>query len=357
MMQTIAIFVAAYRELSARRLFWLAIGITVVAVGLLACLGINDTGVSFLTWTLESAIFNTSTMSPETFYKKLFVSLGVEWWLGLISTLLALVTTCGIIPDLVAPGSVDLLLAKPISRSRLFLTKYASGLLFAALQVFVFSAASFVVIGLRGGAWEVSLFAAVPIVTFFYSLLFCICALVGVVTGSSVASLILTLLAWSVIFTVSFAETIVNGGRLANETEASSIEELLASTDDPPDEEEREELMTDLADSKDQQPTWDKVHWWLFGIKTCLPKTTDTLGLLDRWLIVPATLPQRDGGTPSEAERAFEFGSRRVHGKSLPEVVRGVQRSQSLWWVLGTSGIIEAGILALATFIFVRKDY
>lgn len=355
MIQTIAIFIAAYRELSARRLFWLAISITLLIVGLFACLGINESGVTFLAWTLESPFFNTTTTSPETFYKQLFVRLGIEWWLGLISTLLALVTTCGIVPDLVAPGSIDLLLAKPIPRTRLFLTKYATGLLFAALQMLLFSTASFVVIGLRGGAWEPSLFIAVPIVTFFYSLLFSVCALVGVITRSSVASLILTLLAWAVIFTLNFAETIVNGGRIANQMEGQMIEAALANSQDPPDEETREELTTDLAEVKAHEPGWKTAHFWLYSVKSCLPKTTDTLALLDRWLIDSASMPARDASSTESVQEGF--GSRRVRGTSIGTAVREQQRSQSIWWVLGTSALFEAVVLALATLIFARRDY
>ena len=355
MMQTIAIFVAAYRELSARRLFWLALAITLVVVALFACLGINETGVSFLGRTFENPVFNTVTTSPETFYKQLFVTLGVEWWLGLISTLLALVTTCGIVPDLVAPGSIDLLLAKPISRARLFLTKYATGLLFAALQVFVFSAASFVVIGIRGGAWELSLFTAVPIVTIFYSVLFSICALVGVITRSSVASLILTLLAWAVIFTLNFSESMVSGGRIANDLEGKAIEAALANTENPPDEEASEELLSDLERVKEHAPNWKSVHQWLYATKTCLPKTTDTLGLLDRWLIDSSAMPERAEESTRGLRRSF--GSRRVKGSSLDKAIRDEQDSHSVWWVLGTSLLFEACVLALATLIFSRRDY
>jgi hypothetical protein len=45
------------------------------------------------------------------------------------------------------------------------------------LQVLVFSTASFLVIGLRGGSWEPGLFLAVPIVTLMFSYLFSVCVL------------------------------------------------------------------------------------------------------------------------------------------------------------------------------------
>src|SRR5258705_12779130 len=84
-----------------------------------------------------------------------------------------------IFPDFTAGGSVDLYLSRPISRLRLFLTKYATGLLFVALQVAVFASACFLVIGIRGGAWEPRIFLSIPLVVLVFSLLFCICVLLG----------------------------------------------------------------------------------------------------------------------------------------------------------------------------------
>ncbi|MFM7479750.1 MAG: ABC transporter permease [Planctomycetota bacterium] len=360
MTQTMAIFLSAYRELSARRLFWLALVINVLVVALFASLGINEQGISFFGWTFDSPFYNSTTTSPETFYKSLFVALGVDWWLGLIATLLALVTTCGIIPDLVAPGSIDLLLAKPIGRARLFLTKYATGLLFAALQVCVFSLASFAAIGLRGGVWEWGLFLAVPIVTFFYSLLYCICALVGMLTKSSVASLILTLLAWTVIFSVNLSESIVVAGRIANSLETAAIEKELAAgvTQDgsePLAEDDLEALRTDLQKAKDNRTDWDRAYFWFHGIKSFVPKTGDTLELLDRWLLASASMPTRDPDSERGPQRAF--GPRRVKRGEYERALKDEERSRSIAWVLGTSAAFEAGILLLATVVFVRRDY
>lgn len=360
MIQTGAIFLSAYRELRARRLFWLGLLINVLVVGLFASIGVNPEGISFLGWTFDSPIFNTNLISPETFAKLLFVNLGVDWWLGLIATLLALVTTCGVIPDLVAPGSIDLLLAKPIGRARLFLTKYATGLLFAALQVSVFSMASFVAIGLRGGAWEWGLFLAVPLVTFFYSLLYCICALVGVLTKSSVASLILTLLAWTVIFAINMAETIVVSGRIANSLETAAIERDLArgSDDDggePFSEGELESLKEDLAKAQGYRVDWDRAYFWFHGVESCVPKTSDTLDLLNRWLLESASMPLRNPDSQRGPQQAF--GPRRVRRAEYEQALRDDDRSRSVFWILGTSAAFEAGILALATLVFVRRDY
>lgn len=355
MIQTVAILVAAYRELSARRLFWLALGLTLLIVALFASLGISETGVTFWGWTFQSPMFNTQTTSPETFYKLLFVYLGVDWWLGLLATILALLTTCGIIPDLVAPGSVDLLLARPISRQRLFLTKYCSGLLFAGLQVLVFTIASFVVIGLRGGSWEWGLFVAVPIVTFFYSLLFSICALVGVLTRSSVASLILTALAWAAISAVNLAESIVNMGRIGNSLEIAAVEKKISEPEDPLDEDEKAQLATRIESLRADQPTWNTAQWWLFAVKTCLPKTDDTLDVMQRVLLDSASMPKGPDGNSRGPRRVI--GPRSVDRSDFEKAVKEDEDSRSAWWILGTSLGFEGVLLWLATWLFVRRDY
>ena len=150
--QTWAIVVAAYRELNARKLFWLSLVLSGVIVAAIAGLGLDEDGISVFGWTFESPFFNSSVVPPATFYKLLFTNLGVEWWLGLGSTVLALVSTAGIVPDLVSGGAIDMMLSRPIGRGRLFLTKWMTGLLFTSLQVFVFTGACFLVIGLRGGS-------------------------------------------------------------------------------------------------------------------------------------------------------------------------------------------------------------
>ena len=213
--QTLALLAAAYRELNARKLFWVTMGINLLVVALFASLGINERGVSFLVWTFDADFFNTKIISPELFYKWQFVIWGIPWWLSWIATILGLVTTAGMIPDLITAGSIDTLLSKPIGRVRLFLTKYVSGLLFLALQVLVFTTGCFLVIWIRGGAIEPRLFLAVPIVVLFFSYLFAFCAFVGMVTRSTMAALLLTILFWFLVFLVNAADDIVLAQREA----------------------------------------------------------------------------------------------------------------------------------------------
>ena len=106
---------------------------------------------------------STPGSSPsEIFYKLVFSNYGVGFWLNWLAMVLALISTAGIIPDLIAGGSVDLYLCKPISRLRLFLTKYAHRPALRHAPGLLFSAACFLLIRASAAASGFHLFLAVP---------------------------------------------------------------------------------------------------------------------------------------------------------------------------------------------------
>ena len=206
MNQTAAIFLDAYRRLNANKLFWLTLAISGLVVIAFACVGINDQGIKLLFWQFDNSSFNSKVLPPADFYKLMFVSGGIGFWLSWLATILALISTAGVFPDLISNGAIDLFVCRPLSRLRLFATEYAAGLLFVTLQVSVFTLASFLVIGVRGGAWDPGLFVAVPVMVCFFSYLFAVCVLLGILTRSTVAALLLTLLFWFLIYAVGAAE-------------------------------------------------------------------------------------------------------------------------------------------------------
>ena len=156
--QTVAMFVDAYRELAAGKLFWITLVLSTIVAAAFAAVGIDEKGMTALWFRLDFIPVNSETFPPDLLYKFLFFQLGMNVWLAWIATILGLVTTAGIIPSLVSSGVIDSMVAKPISRTRLFLTRYATGLLFAALQVGLFTTAAFLVLGIRGGEWMPAVF-------------------------------------------------------------------------------------------------------------------------------------------------------------------------------------------------------
>lgn len=335
--QTWAIFYDAYRSVNAKRLFWIVLILSGMVVATFALLGIDAKGLVLAGWHVPLPVPVTSAdIPPGDFYKGLFAKLGIRYWLAWIATILALISTAGIFPDLIASGAIDLVVSKPIGRLRLFITQYLAGLLFVTLQVGVFSVASFLVIGLRGGVWEPGLFVAVPIVVCLFSYLFSVCVLVGIVTRSTVAALLLTMLFWVALGSLAWAE---NGLLLFRTMEKHQVtwaemqgEPALPSAgpaDGP-------------GNEANGNGTLARFHAALFAMRTALPKTEETLNVLERSLAELAHLPPEEPLSRQDAA-AREFEAE----------IRG----RSAGWSIGTSLGFECIVLALAAFLFCRRDF
>jgi ABC-type transport system involved in multi-copper enzyme maturation permease subunit len=357
MTQTWAIFLEAYRSLNSKKLFWLVLILSGLVVASFAGVGINEHGLKILVWQFDSDLFNSKQIPADQFYKGMFVQIGIGIWLAWLATILALISTAGIFPDLMSSGSIDLFVSKPISRLRLFLTEYAAGLLFAALQVTIFSAACFLVLGLRGGVWEPGLFLAVPLVVCFFSYLFSVCVLAGVVTRSTVAALLLTLLFWFGIWAVGTTESTllmfktmrqqgVDFAAVQAEQHAGAtitVKTRPSATEAPPND---QQMASANKPSPEGSTALDVAHRIVYGIKTVLPKTSDTIELLERALVKLARLPQKPpSGPQTQRMQAAQ--------QELIDILRG----RSIAWVLGTSLGFEAVVLFGAAWIFCRRDY
>ena len=298
MTQTLALFMDAYRLLNARKIFWITLVLSLLVVSSFALVGIDDEGISIAWWDLGIPEINTGAggYTKAWFYKTMFTSLGINIWLTWVATILGLVTTASIFPEFVTAGSIDIILSKPIGRFRLFLTKYTTGLLFVILQVSVFTGASFLVIGLRGGVWEPGLFIAIPLVVLFFSYLFSVCAVLGIITRSTIASLLLTILFWFMLFIVQSAEQslmvfdmLVQQRVTAYEDAVERTRQRLETVEDPDDMErwgflhetleKREVSLAAAQGSSDNLETW---HNGLLGVMTVLPKTGETIQLEKR---------------------------------------------------------------------------
>ena len=364
MIQTLALLNAAYRELNARKLFWVTMALSLLIVGVFAILGINERGITILWWEFESEFFNTFFFPREVFYKVLFANFGVNWWLAWLATMLALVSTASIVPDMISDGAIDNLLSKPIGRSRLFLTRYCTGLLFVTVQVSVFSIASFLLVGIRGGAWEPWFLIAIPLVVIFFSYLYCVCAFIGLITRSTIVSLLVTLLFWFAIFGVHAGEEITHAGKIAYGIDLELVEADLAEAvemDDPI--EVTEPLAEVVASARGSYGTWSSFHTWFFAVKTVLPKTTETIDLLDRTLRKNAGLniipPEPDEGRRRRGPRSGNiFGTNsRISQRDIEERQQDLVDSRSISWVIGSSLLFEVLLLAFCCWRFSRRDF
>lgn len=401
--QTGAIFLEAYRELNARKLFWVVLSLSGLVVLAMGSVGIDESGITLLGYEILPGVITTAQVPRDAFYKFLFVSVGVPVWLTWAATILALVSTAGVIPDMLQAGAIDVVLSKPISRVRLYVTKYFSALLFAGLQVVVFSAASFLVIGLRGESWEWKVFLAVPLVLCFYSYIYCVCALVGLLTRSTMTALLAAIGFWMLVFashateqaflavkatteirvTALAADVKARQERLAEREEAAARGEPAAGEGrangkgvmgtivqalKPAENLEREREAVERAQERLEKARAtlrkrQKGHAIAMGVKSVLPKTSETMQILQRELLSLSELAaitqagddpvvvhvQEDG----EDEELAALGDQRGTQDAVTRVMRG----RSVWWIIGTSLLFEALVVGASARVFSRRDF
>ena len=372
--QTLAILHDAYRELNAKKLFWVVLLISGIVVLVFAAVGVKDDRLTLL-W------FDTPMLIPITpgeFYRRMFVKLGITYWLTFGATILAIISTASTFPDFITGGSIDLYLSKPISRLRLFATKLVAGLLFVTLQVFVFAAASFLVIGLRGKVWEPGIFLAVPLVLCFFSYLYAFLVLFGILTRSTLAAVLLTVLVWFTLSVFHYSEQgllvfIKAGEREAvmREKRIQWLDGRLAYFDKQPEEERAgsENVITSFREQRDQLVeergsttlrNMQFFHKIAYGVMTVLPKTTETVEVMTRRLLADfqrehADLLEEDVDEPPDVTSP-KVRRRNIIRPAVRQVEEATGR-RSLTWIIGTSLAFEAGVLAVAAWVFCRRDY
>jgi ABC-type transport system involved in multi-copper enzyme maturation permease subunit len=120
------------------------------------------------------------------------VNVGAAW----VVVLLGIVVTAYLIPSMLRKGAVDLLLVRPMHRVRLLAYKYASGVIFVFVHVGIMVGAVWLVLGLRSGVWKPGLLLSVPVITFFFAILYAVSALNGVVSRSAVTAIFVTCIVW-----------------------------------------------------------------------------------------------------------------------------------------------------------------
>ena len=368
--QTLAIFLDAYRDLNARKLFWVTLILTAVFVGAFALLGVNDKGLKIVAWQIEMprqvAMYG---------YKYTFRLVILSIWLTWAATILALISTAGIFPDLITGGSIDLYLSKPLGRARLFATKYLAGLAFVTLQVVVVTVGGFLIMGLRGHEWIPKLFLSIPIVICLFSYLFAICVFFGVLTRSTIAALLVTIVAWFLLASVDWSEQWVLAGHRAFQSQTDSLDAQLARepVTTHPAEEESPGNSPDFngrGSLRQRAETARELAMWsgrfqriLYGIKTVTPKTTDTSDLLNRYVFTEEEVEQSLNPPP---QREGSPWRRRQNGGQAADdqaTVAGAKTAtlelynRSPTWVIGTSLLFELVVVTLAGWMFVRRDY
>ena len=146
------------------------------------------------------------------FFDKFVMSIGL---------LIAIVVTANLIPETFDPGSLNLLLSKPISRSGLLLAKFAGGCAFTTILATYLLVGMYGWLGLRLGVWENSILYSVPLYLLVFAIYYSVSAVSGIRFRSAILSVVFTAVFWGLCFMVGTVYYWLNN-RMEN-TEISRI--------------------------------------------------------------------------------------------------------------------------------------
>lgn len=327
-MQVWALIVDSFREALDRRIFWVMLGLSAVVAAAMACVGLDENGASFLfgaweftwqemsRWTTDPHAAPAVVDLPPEALRDLrhaatvgiVVTLAdlVVGWVGII---LAIIATAGFFPSFLDGGAIDVVLSKPISRPVLFAAKYVGSMAFVLFQAAWFVGLTFLVTGLRWNMWLPGYLLTIPLMVLLFSYLYCITALVGVKTRSTVAAILITIGAWFVFFGIqAFADAT--------------------------------EIFPALRDNRTISAVARGARW-------VVPKTSDITYLATRYSGGGSTAALVPPGETEEERDLIDRGAK----------LEDEKLKMNPWGSIGSSLAFEAILIGWAVFAFSRKDF
>ncbi len=131
-----------------------------------------------------------------------------DWIVGGFGTaiimFLSTIMTASFLPTMLSKGTVDLLLAKPVHRTSLFLYKFIGGLLFMFLNTAIIMGGIWLALGAQTGIWTNSLLLCIPIYTFQFAIFYSVSAFAAVFTRSAIVAILVSVMLWVLLFAVGW---------------------------------------------------------------------------------------------------------------------------------------------------------
>jgi len=277
-----ALALDAFYQVLDNWVFRILTGLTLVPILLTFLVGFREEGIVLLfgwkTWAYEDILGSMGAAGagmydPQGTAIEILLQLFFEQVAGGFGILLAIAATAFFVPRLLEKGAADLYFHKPVSRPALYLSRYLAGLMFIALSASVLVLGMFAGLALSSRHVDPGVLLAAPLLVYVFALVFPFTMLVGVVTRSTVASILLSGLFFLFNGCIQSSwiawEQARNGPSLAlvtgtpAEPEASPAPEGSAVEEEP------------ATEAKKTPAFLDGLRLTLDVVRTVLPKTSD----------------------------------------------------------------------------------
>ncbi len=131
--------------------------------------------------------------------------------LGVVAVFIALLVTSTIIPEMFSPGTLHLLLSKPLSRSMIFLSRFFGGCFFVLINVSYLLFGLWLLLGWRFGIWNVGLLKCIPLFLFLFIVYYSVSALAGAYWKNAIVAVSVAGGLWGVCFVVGITKDMMKG--------------------------------------------------------------------------------------------------------------------------------------------------
>jgi ABC-2 type transport system permease protein len=120
------------------------------------------------------------------------IQIGISFILYPMGILLAVFATSSLVPRMLEKGTIDLVLAKPVSRPALFAARYLGALLVAGANLIYLVGGVGLILGLKTGFWNWGFILSGLMMTAYFGALLGFLVLIGVLLRSTSIGLMLT---------------------------------------------------------------------------------------------------------------------------------------------------------------------
>ena len=138
----------------------------------------------------------------DTMVNQFVLPVLMNWLLGFVLIFLGILVTASIVPDMLQPGSLHLLLSKPVSRSLLLISKFVGGCAFVFLCVCQLVIGLWLIAGLRLDLWNVRLLWCIPVAVFLFSVFYSVSMLAGLRWRSPILAIGVTCIFGAIVLVV-----------------------------------------------------------------------------------------------------------------------------------------------------------
>ena len=178
------------------------------------------------------------------------VTLILDKFVMSLGLMIGILVTANIIPETFDPGSLNLLLSKPISRAGLFITKFFGGCVLIAICSVLLFCGLWLWLGLAADIWESALLWSIPIYILVFAIYFSISSFIGLVFRSPIMAIVMTVVFWGVCWSLGFGYQRLNAAAENNRLyNVAALDETIVAQDG----------LGELVQWSPDKSSWEKV--------------------------------------------------------------------------------------------------